>query len=447
MIGIDGAEGLARLFDLAGVGRLYGVAVPGLEMTVVAPSVAATLAAADAWVHGRPAAASLGDGRFVIGRPDRPVHHQVVVEAVVELVDASVEIRDTLARHPESSVGLEVRVALAAPVATWSPAPAAAPDRWRQPPAELVEQVRSAARPMVVAGPGVVSAGAVPGLHALAAAADLGVLNTWGAKGVFDWRSRHHWATVGLQADDLVLGGAADSDLVVLTGIDPDELDLAGLAALLASTGATAVTVDPGALAPLAEQWRRPGGELAMPPLRTALAGITQAGWERTAAPLAPTRVTADYAQVLAGQGFVAAEPGRAGYWVARTFATTVLGGARVPARRQPAGLAVACAIVAGCRPGGPARPLAGADGPLDDATADLLEAAEDLGVAVVVELWDPDGPVLDAAAHQARLAGALASPRPSILSVATDPAQLDDMIAAAGAVTAWGGLTSEEMR
>ncbi len=441
MSGLDGAEVLARLFDLAGVGRVFGEAVAGLPATVVAPGVATTLAAADAWVHGRPAVASLGEGRFVIGRPDQPVQHRVVVEAVAELVEAAVEVRDVLAGQPRAAVALEVRVALAAPMVAWSAPPPAGADRWPEPPTDLVEQVRAAVRPMVVAGPGVVTAGAVAGLHDLAAAADLGVLNTWGAKGIFDWRSRHHWATVGLQARDLDHGGVADADLVVLTGIDPDELDLAGLA------GRPVVTVDPWMLAPLAEHWGRPAGGLVMPPLRAALAAVTQAGWARVDAPLAPTKVTAHYAEAVGGSALVAAAPGRAGYWVARTFATTSLGGARVPARRQPAGLAVACAIVAGRPRPGPGRPLAVADGPLGDADAELMEVADGLGIPVVLELWDPDGPALDAEAHRRRLAAALASPRSSVLSLATDRRQLDDMIEAAGPVTAWGGLSPEEMR
>src|SRR5262249_44609558 len=73
-------------------------------------------------------------------------------------------------------------------------------------------------------GPGVVADGAVPGLHALAAAAHVGVLNTWGAKGVFDWRSRHHLATAGLQARDFPLGGMAGADLIVATGLDGREV-------------------------------------------------------------------------------------------------------------------------------------------------------------------------------------------------------------------------------
>ena len=106
---------------------------------------------------------------------------------------------------------------------------------------------------------------------------------------------------------------------------------------------------------------------------------------------------------------------------MARTFATTVLGGAKVPARRQPRGLAVACAIVAGRPRPGPGRALAVADGPLGDADAELLELADASGVPVVLELWDPDGPALDAEAHRARLAAGLASPRSSVLSLATD--------------------------
>ncbi len=70
---------------------------------------------------------------------------------------------------------------------------------------EALDAARSIA---VLTGPGVVRAGAVPGLHAVAAAGSLGVLNTWGAKGVFDWRSRHHLATAGLQSRDFELAGS-----------------------------------------------------------------------------------------------------------------------------------------------------------------------------------------------------------------------------------------------
>src|SRR4051794_34245217 len=86
-------------------------------------------------------------------------------------------------------------------------------DRWQEPPDDVVAAVGAAAAPVVLAGPGVVYEGAVAGLHALAVAGSTGVLNTWGAKGVFDWRSRHHLATVGLQALDFERGGLAGADL------------------------------------------------------------------------------------------------------------------------------------------------------------------------------------------------------------------------------------------
>ncbi len=177
-----------------------------------------------------------------------------------------------------------------------------------------------------------------------------------------------------------------------------------------------------------------------MPPLRAALAGVTQDGWARSSGPLAPSKVTQDYARSAAGDRFVAADPGEAGYWVARTFATTRLGGAKVPARRRHQGAAVACSVVARRRrPGWPV--LAVADGPMSDATAAVLAAADELGVPVALELWDPAGPALDADAHVERLTTMLASDRTTIAYLAVDPTQLERMVAAAGPVTAWSGL------
>src|SRR4051812_42134646 len=60
---------------------------------------------------------------------------------------------------------------------------------WQEPSDEAIERMQPATRIVVLAGPGVVRSGAVPGIHALATAGSLGVLNTWGAKGIFDWRS------------------------------------------------------------------------------------------------------------------------------------------------------------------------------------------------------------------------------------------------------------------
>jgi hypothetical protein len=261
------------------------------------------------------------------------------------------------------------------------------------------------------------------------------VLNTWGAKGVFDWRSRHHLATAGLQARDFELGGLAEADLVIATGLDPAEAppELLG--------GSRLLGVPPAALDPLAERWSRPFLDIAIPPLRAGLAAVTQEGWAATGGPLQPTRVTRHYGVASAGGGLVAADPGVAGYWVARTFATTELGGVQVPADADAAGFAVACGVVARLRDR--ERPvLAVVDGPVDPMVERVLEAGRSLGVDVPVEVWQSDGESLDPDAHLTRLRDLVAAGSGTV-TLSTDPGQLDRMVDVAGPITAWNGALS----
>ncbi|MCU1486230.1 MAG: thiamine pyrophosphate-dependent enzyme probable carboxylase/decarboxylase/carboligase, partial [Actinomycetia bacterium] len=147
---------------------------------------------------------------------------------------------------------------------------------WEPPSDEVVERLRAASAPLVLAGPGVVRDGAIAGLNALAVAGGLGVVNTWGAKGIFDWRSRHHLATVGLQARDAELAGVPEADLLVCVGVD--RLEAAPELWRVVPT----IDVPTAALGPLSELWSRPRSGIAMPPLRERLAAATQAGWAGT---------------------------------------------------------------------------------------------------------------------------------------------------------------------
>lgn len=304
---------------------------------------------------------------------------------------------------------------------------------WSLPAAEVIDAVRRADRPVVLAGPGVVHARSVPGLHGLAAAAHLGVLNTWGAKGVFDWRSRHHLATGGLQERDFELGGLAEADLIVAVGIDPAEA--AGDSWRLAPV----VEVEPDQLSPLSEHWTRPMRPIAVPPLRAGLATVTQEGWASEATPIAPTRATKHLAEVISSGGLLAADAGLAGYWVARTFATTALGTVVVPAIPE-AGLAIACAAVARLRQ--PARPvLAVVDGPLSDRDAQVLEAAAVVGAPVAVEAWHAEGDLLSPGDHRERLGELVRASAPTVATLALDPHQLGRMLDVAGPVVAWPAL------
>ncbi len=416
---------LRRVLGAAGVDAAYGRPVAGVPVVPAPEAEARLLAEAHRIVHGRPAAIIAGDPPLVriAGDDTAPV----VVAGASDLVAIAADAGDWL-----PPLRLDADPGAPAPALAVPRRPAV--DRWVPVDDAVVAAVTAARRPVVLAGPGVVRAGAVPGLHALAAAAQVGVLNTWGAKGVFDWRSRHHLATAGLQARDWVLGGLADADLIVATGMDGSDTADAGWRDL-----APVVEVAPGALSPLAERWSRPPQDIAVPPLRAALAAVTQDGWRSDAPPLAPTRVTLEYARVFGAGGLVVAAAGRAGYWVARTFATTELG--TVVVVGSPA-LAAACAAVARLRR--PARPVVAV---VDDdpeglaGVAGVQAAARTLGVAVPAHVWSDAAPPADAAALARSLAEAADADEPWTGHIATDPAQLARMVEAAGQVTAWGGL------
>jgi thiamine pyrophosphate-dependent acetolactate synthase large subunit-like protein len=429
--GITVGHLLQRVLRAAGVDAVYGRPLAGVDVVPVASADVATLMAeAHSRVHGRPAAVHRGSGVVVVGAgTDAGVSATATISSADDLLAAA----DTIHAAGSSAAGLAITVELDpdAPASDVVPPQPVLTDRWVEPDDAEVARLRAAANPVMLVGPGVVRAGAVPGLHAVAAAANLGVLNTWGAKGVFDWRSRHHLATAGLQAGDFELAGLGGADLIVAAGVDSAEAggDRWRLAPV--------VEVTPGALDPLAGRWSRPLADIPMPPLRSDLARVTQEGWASTSVPLAPSLVTRHYGTVFGAGGLVAADPGVAGYWVARTFATTEVGGAQVPASRASAGFAVACALVARLR--APGRPvLAAVDGPVADIVHEALDTASALGVGLPVEAWSPDGHGVTAGDHLARLRRLVHDDTPAVVELTTDETQLTRMIGIAGEVVAW---------
>lgn len=165
--------------------------------------------------------------------------------------------------------------------------------------------------------------GGVDGLHALAHRAGCGVVNTWGAKGVLRWDDPRHFGTAGLQARDFELAGLADVDVLVTSGLDPDEVTSTPWAGR-----AEVIDVAPADLA--AFERPLPGGSLERPPLYTALAAVVGPLYDEPGSP--PARAAALAAGLPEG-GLVVAEPGLVGFWVARTFPTAVPGSVAVPAR------------------------------------------------------------------------------------------------------------------
>lgn len=239
----------------------------------------------------------------------------------------------------------------------------------------------------ILAGPGVVGAGAVDALRSFAHRTGCGVVNTWGAKGVLRWDDPLHFGTAGLQARDFELAGLGEVDVLVTTGLDPAEVTSTpwhGRAEVVDLPPAQLATFD-GSL---------PRGRLDRPALYTELAAAVGPLYGRPAS--APARA-ADLAARLADDEVVVAGPGLVGFWLARTFPTTRPGSVLVPARGDAAA-AVALA-----------RDLAG-DGRRVTFVTD--SASVDLPPGVRVERWDPR-------------------------EVDLDPAPL---VAVAGEIVAWGG-------
>jgi thiamine pyrophosphate-dependent acetolactate synthase large subunit-like protein len=297
-------------------------------------------------------------------------------------------------------------------------------------------------RVRVVVGPGVIAAGMVDALRAFAAAGDLGVANTWGAKGVFAWDSPHHLGTCGLQARDFELLGFADAELIVAIGLDADESPRDRIAL------APVMDLGPERLRDATGRVTATGSPLPNE-LYPRLAAVAQPGFVDDTVPLHPARAVADLGAVLPPDGFLSADPGVAGLWVARTFPTPALasGAPRrvvVPARREPGvGLRLA---VEQARTG--RASIVATTAPLDAATQGLLDQISDERLPVVVTVWDDTGSGLRRAEdHRARVDAALTATRPAVLEVPVNLGATHELIAAAGEVVAWGGLTSAESR
>ena len=290
-------------------------------------------------------------------------------------------------------------------------------------------------RVVVLAGPGVIDAGAIDGLRSFADAGSLGVANSWGAKGVFAWDSPHHLGTCGLQARDFELLGFADADLIVTTGIDrrespPERFALAPI-----------LDIAPSELSSRSGEVVATGQPLENR-LYERLAAIAQPGYVDAKVPLHPARAARDLGVSLPPGGLVTAEPGVAGLWIARTFPTPALAAGEprrvvVPARPD-AGVATRLALDAA----GTGRPsIAVTAAPMNDAVAAVFEEATREGTPLVLVVWERAAELEHAEDHQALLHAALSASGPSIIEV---PVALDDtaeLVAAAGEVVAWGGL------
>jgi hypothetical protein len=231
----------------------------------------------------------------------------------------------------------------------------------------------------ILVGPGVL--GHLDGLHALAARVGVPVVNTWGAKGVFRWDDVYHGGTAGLQQRDFELAGFGEVDVLLTSGLDPDEVTTRPW-----EGRAEVIDVPPEDLASFAAAWAHERRRPDRPRLYTELAAVVQPLYADPASPA--SRVNA-VRQGLPPGGVVFAPPGLVGFWVARTWSTTVPGSVVVPARADE-GVTERLARTAAAT-GRPTMLLT--DAPADVPGVDVVVWEGDL--AVPQALLDVAGPVV----------------------------------------------------
>jgi hypothetical protein len=272
--------------------------------------------------------------------------------------------------------------------------------------------------PVIIAGAMAVQSGAAGALRNIAARTDIGVLNTWTAKGLFPWNHPAHLGTMGLQERDVELAHLSGFDDVILCGVTDDELPRQRLSDL----GVLWRDVSPSDI----------GDELLpirstptpRPPLFDLIAAVCQPLYADESVPMNPARAASDLAAALPDNGVVCGDANRSGFWLGRSFPTRVLGSVQLPTRPIPGFAATQAA-------------MARRTGRFGVAVVDRIDASTEAVmhrvVDLVVEVWTTDGPALDTTARAERLHRAHAAGGVQVIEVGLRFEGIDALVAVAG--------------
>ncbi len=408
---------LVALLRAAGVARVVGER-PLADFAHVPcsdPDLACLLADVDGRVNG-------GYGAALLEGPILHVSSRIGGTAPLTRVTTVDELVAALAsldpRGPLATVALHLDLDLDAELAQMPERPAPERDVVLMLDPELA-QLRLA----VVAGPGVVRAEAAEDLLSLATSMNVAVLNTWGAKGLFRWDSPFHGGTAGLQSRDWELAGVTEADVVIVSGLDPDEVDAHALGNLVVQE------VSPSQLGSLAARWAPPTSPPHRPRLFDAIAEVVRPLYEDEGAPLSPARAALHLSGACPDGGVVIADADLAGFWVARAFPTGIPGSV-VVAPQPMEGVGVAGAIMAGLA----GRSALAVTAHVGGVTDELLGIADAVGQPVSVQIWEDGGFTMSPADHATLTEDQFAGRRAGLsgLAVRLDPTPLVEV---AGAV------------
>ncbi|MFV0317189.1 MAG: hypothetical protein ACK5O2_09555 [Microthrixaceae bacterium] len=389
---MNAADALARRLAELGVRRIWGEALPVSDAAAASldhqpvgeADLAVLLADADGRIgevdgRGRLGAALLpGPILHLSSRPGGTAALRTVgspIEMLDALVDpVGLDVPATTALHLDFDVTAEVPADI---VAT------AQPERR---PVLTLDPSMAGLRILTIVGPGVVRAGGIEGLGNFSRTAGSGVLNTWGAKGVERWDSPWHFGTIGPQQRDLELAEVASADVLVVSGLDPQELSVQDIGHPLTQE------VPPTQLGALCARWDTSAeAPDSRPPLYGAISEVVTPAYEDDTAPLSAPRACLHLSGALPQRAMAVADAGRAGFWVARTFPTSIPNSVVVPTDPGvSAGFAAAAALVCAVE-GRPCLAVSDSEGASAAETAAVLAFAEELGLGVALQVWrDP---------------------------------------------------------
>jgi len=432
---------LAQVLTRLGVRRVFGETLPGaepLDAGVRDAAIAGVLAAADGAV-GTGLGVSFDGARLTFtSDPGATDDGDVVtVSNVAGLADAVVDARTRGAGAVTVELGFDTERDRSETVTAPEPGDPSIAARLPAPELASAGDV-PLVFDMILAGSGVIRAGAVEALRALADATGLGVLNVFTAKGLFRWDSPYHLGTAGLQLHDFSYAGLAPDRPVLAVGVGRDECPAPVLADAGLSPGRAwpISQIAPDRLASVTGVVRAAhDGPPVLGELYARLSGVAQPLYLVESVPLNPARAAADVAESLPEGGVVTLAPGHAGLWVARTLPTTQLGSVRVPATASP-GLALAAAVLFALE----GRPVVAVVDELHTPEHDLLlELARSRQLDLVVAVWGSDGDIDSPEHHRALLADAFAQPGVTVLTIPIDYTEPDRLLTdAAGPLAAW---------
>lgn len=201
---------------------------------------------------------------------------------------------------------------------------------------EAVEILSKANRPLILAGNGVIRAGAAQSLVRFAETLRIPVATTFMAKGVIPFSHELSLGTVGLKARDLVGFGFEQADVVVCIGYDiveyhPEQWnpgrdkEIIHIDALPAEVDQF-YTVATGVLGDIAEamqaiaEWTMPQQEPPFASLRKAIVAEMSEFAQDDGFPVKPQKIVRDLRQALDPEDIVISDVGAHKVWVSRMY-------------------------------------------------------------------------------------------------------------------------------